>query len=147
MKPFLFILLFQLCLTSFSQEIPKEDRRANTMIIPVEGDKMEFFSHVAKSLISLDYEIENLDREFFLMSTKPILVKNVLNTYIKVRINESKAEFQNYTSMELSISGINTKGFQLSNFKGQKGSPGYEASMKLFHVVSSISNEIEYLEK
>jgi hypothetical protein len=143
--PFIFVVL--LSFKSFSQEIPKEYRSSNTMTIPIEGDKGEFLSIIARSLISFDYEIENLDKEFFIISTKPLLVKNVMNTYIKVKLNDSKAEFQNYTSMELSIGGVNTKGFELSNFRGQKGSPGYEASMKLFQVVSSISSKIEYLEK
>lgn len=139
------ILLFSLNIQA--QEIPKEYRSSNTMLIQLDKDALEILELSAKALIEFDYEIEKIDKEYFTISTKPRLVKNILNYYIKVKVIDQRAEFQIYSSMDITIYGINSEGYSLTNFKGQKGSANYEAVMKLFSVVNSLNPEIQFLEK
>ena len=130
-----------------AQEIPKEYRSSNTMLIQLGKEAPEILELCSKALIEFDHEIEKIDKEYFTISTKPRLAKNVLNYYIKVKVIDQKAEFQIYSSMDISIYGINSEGYSLTNFKGQKGSPNHEAVMKLFSVVNSLNTEIQFLEK
>lgn len=139
------ILLFSLNIQA--QEIPKEYRSSNTMLIQLDKDALEILELSAKALIEFDYEIEKIDKEYFTISTKPRLVKNILNYYIKVKVIDQKAEFQIYSSMDITIYGVNSEGYSLTNFKGQKGSPNYEAAMKLFSILNSLNPEIQFLEK
>ncbi len=100
MRILLLLVFLSLNFSLFSQEIPREHRKANTMAIDMElGDK-DILDLIAKNLINLDYQIEEIDKDFSLLSTKPRLIKNILNTYIKIKVSEGRAEFQNYTSME-----------------------------------------------
>ncbi|MFC5191106.1 hypothetical protein ACFPIK_04960 [Algoriphagus aquatilis] len=141
---FFILLLF---LNTQAQEIPKEYRSFNTMLIQLDKDAPEILELCAKALIEFDHEIEKIDKDYFTISTKPRLAKNVLNYYIKVKVIDQKAEFQIYSSMDISIYGINSEGYSLTNFKGQKGSANHEAVMKLFSVVNSLNTEIQFLEK
>jgi hypothetical protein len=56
-------------------------------------------------------------------------------------------EFQIYSSFDITINGVGSAGYSLSDFKGQKGSPNFEASNKLFSVVNSLNPEIQFFEK
>lgn len=117
------------------------------MVIELESFSDENLTLIAKELIKFDFEIEKIDKEFFTISTKPRLAKNILNYYFKVKINDQKAEFQIYSSMDITFYGINSEGYSLTNFKGQKGSANYEAVMKLFSVVNSLNPKIQFVEK
>lgn len=134
-------------LLGLGQEIPKEFKKSNTMIIELVSNPDESLILIAKELVKFDFEIEKIDKEFLIVSTKPRLAKNILNYYIKVKVIDQKAEFQIYSSMDITIYGINSEGYSLTNFRGQKGSPNYEASMKLFSIVNSLNPEIQFLEK
>lgn len=149
MKIFLLftLLFFWNSLENKAQEIPKEYRNSNTMVIQLDKNKEEILDLVARSLTQFDYEIEKIDKEYFTISTKTRLAKNVLNYYIKVKVLGRNAEFQIYSSMDISINGVSSEGYSISNFKGQKGSPNHEATMRLFSVVNSISSSIQFLEK
>jgi hypothetical protein len=140
-------ILISIISIGFAQEIPKEFKKSNTMVIELEPLSDENLTLIAKELIKFDFEIEKIDKEYFTISTKPRLAKNILNYYFKVKINNQKAEFQIYSSMDITIYGISSEGYSLTNFKGQKGSANYEAVMKLFSVVNSLSPEIQFLEK
>lgn len=140
-------ILISIISIGFAQEIPKEYKKSNTMVIELESFSDENLTLIAKELIKFDFEIEKIDKEFFTISTKPRLAKNILNYYFKVKINDQKAEFQIYSSMDITFYGINSEGYSLTNFKGQKGSANYEAVMKLFSVVNSLNPEIQFLEK
>lgn len=141
------VLIFLFFVSIQAQEIPKEYRSSNTMLIQMDKDALEILNLIGKALIEFDYEIEKIDKEYFTISTKPRLVKNILNYYIKVKVIDQRAEFQIYSSMDITIYGINSEGYSLTNFKGQKGSANYEAVMKLFSVVNSLNPEIQFLEK
>lgn len=117
------------------------------MIIHLDQSPEEILNLVAKTLIHFDYEIDKLDKEYLTISTKPILAKNILNYYIKVKVVDQSVEFQFYSSMDITINGVSSEGYSLSNFKGQKGSPNYEASTKLFSVVNSLNSSIQFFEK
>lgn len=141
------VLIFLFFVSIQAQEIPKEYRSSNTMLIQMDKDALEILNLIGKALIEFDYEIEKIDKEYFTISTKPRLVKNILNYYIKVKVIDQRAEFQIYSSMDITFYGINSEGYLLTNFKGQKGSANYEAVMKLFSVVNSLNPEIQFLEK
>lgn len=141
------VLIFLFFVSIQAQEIPKEYKKSNTMVIELESFSDENLTLIAKELIKFDFEIEKIDKEFFTISTKPRLAKNILNYYFKVKINDQKAEFQIYSSMDITFYGINSEGYSLTNFKGQKGSANYEAVMKLFSVVNSLNPKIQFVEK
>jgi len=147
MKFIITILTLVFSINLSAQEIPKEYRKSNTMVIQMDFSSEEILNLVARSLVEFDYEIDKLDSQFLTISTKPILAKNILNYYIKAKVIELKVEFQIYSSLDLTINGISSEGYSLSNFKGQKGSPNYEVSNKLFLVVSSLNPEIRFMEK
>jgi hypothetical protein len=140
------LLLFLIVPAFLSAQVPKEHRKANTMIIETEESGEDLLMKIGRHLVDKDYEIDNLDKDFLTMTTKPRLVKNVLNTYIRVKVSGNKAEFQNYTSMDLDL-GVRTAGYDLSNFRGQGGSPGRVASDNLFKIVNELNDNIQYAQK
>jgi ACT domain-containing protein len=140
----IFLLLLIFNSGSYAQDVPKEHRGSNTMIITMEGEEDEIIKKVARNLVAFDYQIDKMDKDFFVIVTKPLLIKNVLNTYIKVTVSANKVEFQNYTSLDLQMGGINTAGYSKTDFRGQKGSANYEAASMLYKLVLNFNREINY---
>lgn len=96
MKRIYFIIIIILLTNSniWAQEIPKEMRKSNTMVIQLEQTSDEILNLAAKALVQFDYEIEKLDKEFLTISTKPRLIKNILNYYIKVKSLDNQQIFK-----------------------------------------------------
>ena len=52
-------------LLGLGQEIPKEFKKSNTMIIELVSNPDESLILIAKELVKFDFEIEKIDKEFY----------------------------------------------------------------------------------
>lgn len=142
MRKILF-LLFILPTLAWSQSVPKEFQKMNTMVI--QSDEPDFINVIASRLLDDGWMIDDLDEKLGTIRTLPRAVASV-QWQIRVRVKDNKAEFQNHTSMELTLYGVTSSGWTLTNFKSPPGSYG-KISDGLYILVSSINPEIEYFKK
>jgi hypothetical protein len=135
------ILFLFLAQVAFSQEVPKEFQKMNTMVVVMD----EPLNEIAKKLMAQNFDIEVMDEELQYIRTMP-MSKNYIDWQVRVKVIGNKVEFQNYTSFKITVNGISGEGFELTNFKSAKG-PYRDASNGLFVLVSSFGKEIEYFKK
>jgi hypothetical protein len=140
MKRLTLLFLF-LAQVAFSQEVPKEFQKMNTMTVVMD----ETLTEIAKRLMAHNFDIEVMDQELQYIRTMP-MSKDWIDWQVRVKVTGNKVEFQNYTSMKIQLSGVNFEGFELTNFKSPRG-PYREISEGLFILVSSFGKEIEYFKK
>jgi hypothetical protein len=136
----LFLLFAQI---AFSQEVPKEFQKMNTMVVVMDSE--DALTEIAKKLMSENFDIEVIDQDLQYLRTMPI-TKDWIDWQVRVKVNGNKVEFQSFTSMKIQLSGVNFEGFELTNFKSPRG-PYREISEGLFVFVSSLGKEIQYFEK
>jgi hypothetical protein len=136
----LFLLFTQV---AFSQEVPKEYQKMNTMQVVMDGD--DPLTEIAKKLMGDNFDIEVIDNELQYLRTMPIS-KDWVDWQIRIKVIGNKVEFQNYTSSKITVNGVSGAGFELTNLKSPRG-PYREISEGLFMFVSSLGKEIEYFQK
>lgn len=141
-------ILFILALFSGSvmaQEVPKEFRKMNTMEITSDLADELLLKDIASRLMADNFDIEVIDEELMYLRTVPKAMASV-QWQIRVKVTGNKAQFQNHTSMEISIYGVTSGGWDHSNFKSPAGPYG-KISDGLFAFVSSFGKEISYFKK
>ena len=137
------ILFLFLAQVAFSQEVPKEFQKMNTMVVVMDSE--DALTEIAKKLMSENFDIEVIDQDLQYLRTMPI-TKDWIDWQVRVKVNGNKVEFQSFTSMKIQLSGVNFEGFELTNFKSPRG-PYREISEGLFVFVSSLGKKIQYFEK
>tara|TARA_R110000823_G_scaffold70449_7_gene162475 strand:- start:3215 stop:3643 length:429 start_codon:yes stop_codon:yes gene_type:complete len=137
------ILFLFLAQVAFSQEVPKEFQKMNTMVVVMDSE--DALTEIAKKLMSENFDIEVIDQDLQYLRTMPI-TKDWIDWQVRVKVNGNKVEFQSFTSSKIRVNGVSGEGFELTNFKSPRG-PYREISEGLFVFVSSLGKKIQYFEK
>lgn len=147
MKKFIIAYLLFFPVLVFAQEVPKEYRKMNTIIVQPNFQSDDWLKEIGNLFLDEGFEIENLDREFGMIVSKP---KNVvgMDWQIRVRIKNELAEITHYGRMNL-YSNMNTGApmTQMDFSAGMKNSALRMASDGIYLFAQKVGQIVEWKAK
>lgn len=146
MKNFILIIMF-IPFFGFSQEVPKEFRKMNTIIVSpnLEGD--DLLKEIGNIMIDDGFEIDKLDRDFNIITTSN---KNIMGMdwQIRVRIKDGLIEVTHFGRMNIySNTNSGNTMYQMDFSAGMKNSALRKASDGVYLFAQKLGQVVDWVEK
>lgn len=142
MKKFIIAYLLFFPVLVFAQEVPKEYRKMNTMVIDYSSP--DIFKDLSNHLMDNGLEIDKVDYDLGIIETKPFPI-GAAKWRLRARIKDGKIEFTHYSQLIITVYGVTNDSWSQENFKS--GGLYTKMTGKLLSIVSSLNSEITYFER